>query len=95
MDDLTGLSQSKSMNEHTNQLAILKDLKAKYINFSSEERDFFYLSHKEFYNTLNNYILKNLLFYTVLLKEFIIAFSEINNFSPKEINFFQEVTGIY
>lgn len=78
-----------------NQLLIMKDLKQKYQSASSKERDIFYLSHKEYYNIVNNYIQRNLLFYTVLLKEFIITFCEVNNFNAKDINFFQECLGIF
>jgi len=94
IDDLNSYDQPKSTHENMSQLLIMKDLKLKYQNTSTKENDLYYLSHKEFYNIVNNYIQRNLLFYTVLLKEFIITFCEINNFNAKDINFFQECLGI-
>ncbi len=83
----------KDSNETQSQFIVLRELNLKYQSFSKKERNVYYLSHKEYYNTVNNYILRNLLFYTVLLKEFIIAFCELNTFNSKDINFFLECLG--
>lgn len=55
-------------------------------NLKNEE----FHAHKDYHNTVNNYIFGNLLFYTVLLKEFIVTFCEINTLNAKDIYFFDE-----
>ncbi len=90
IEDLNSYDQSRS---EVLLLDILKELNSKYPargngrrNLKNEE----FHSHKDYHNTVNNYIFGNLLFYTVLLKEFIVTFCEINTLNAKDIYFFDE-----
>ena len=47
-----------------------------------------------YYHYVNNYVMKNLLFYTCLLREFYMVFSELTMVSIKDVFFLREIMGI-
>ena len=71
------------------------EVQTKYPTIFDREKDSTFLASKDHYNILNSFIMKNLLFYTNILKEFIGVLSENNTLSFRDIIFFREMLSFF
>ena len=62
-----------------------------YAPFSLSKPSLMILMSKDYLQYVNQFILRNILFYTCLLREFLIVLSELNNVSIKDIFFLREL----